>query len=147
MSNLPQNLQGQFPLTAPDIAVSFTGSIADADALMTETTSEIQNLQQALTCRLIETPGSNLDFGSPNNRGIGIMLYLSAPAERLVGLAQRIDAEFELDTRVVTSSTTLVQQAGGGYLISSVVQTVVGVFGLSWGWSQAGVAPLPPSTG
>jgi hypothetical protein len=150
MSNTPQVLQGQFPLTAPDIAVSGSpanpsaGGIVDADALMTETTSEIQNLIQDLTNRLIEFPGSNLDFGTPNTRGVGLMLYLSATTAKLAGLPGRIDAEFEQDPRVTLSATTLRPQGDGSYLISSQVQTVVGVFGLGWAWSQSGIAPLPP---
>jgi hypothetical protein len=150
VSNTPQVLQGQFPLTAPDISVAGSpsnpsaGGIVDADDLMTETTSEIQNLVQDLTNRLTELPGSNLDFGTPNTRGIGIMLYLSATTAKLSGLPGRIDAEFEQDPRVTTSATTLVRQPDGSYLISSQVQTVAGVFGIGWAWSQSGIAPLPP---
>lgn len=136
---------GQWPITAPDIAVSSGtgGMVVDMDALATETTSEIQNLQQDLTNRLVELPGSNLDFGSPNSRGVGIMLYLSGDSSKLSGLPSRIDVEFEQDPRVVGSYTTIMLQADGSYVISSQVQTVVGVFGLAWGWSQTGVVPLP----
>lgn len=136
---------GNWPLTAPDIATSLSpGGIAvDADDLMTETTSEAQNLQQDLTNRLIELPGSNLDFGPNNTRGVGIMMYLSGSTSDLAGIPGRIDAEFEQDFRVTQSATTLVQQADGSYLISSEIQTVAGVLGLSWAWSQSGIAPLP----
>jgi hypothetical protein len=144
----PFSFVGQFPVTAPDIALSGSpdnpsaGGIVDADALMTETTSELQNLQQDLTNRLTELPGSNLDFGSPNTRGIGIMTYLSAPTSRLVGLPSRIDREFEQDPRVTSSSTSpLVLQPDGSYLISSQIETVAGVLGLGWAWSQSGVYP------
>src|ERR1039458_2859556 len=59
---------GQWPLTSPDIAVSGSttnpsaGGIVDMDTLGSETISELQNLQQDLTNRLTEIPGSNLDF-------------------------------------------------------------------------------------
>jgi hypothetical protein len=141
--------QGQFPLTAPDLAVATSpsnpsaGGIVDIDSLATETTSELQNLQQDLTNRLIELPGSNLDFGSPNSRGVGIMMYLNAPTTKLVGLPGRIDHEFEQDPRVITSATTLVAQSDGSYLISTQLETVAGVFGVAWNWSTSGVAPVP----
>jgi hypothetical protein len=134
---------GQFPLTAPDLVVnqSAGGMLVDMDALATETTTEAQNLQQDLTNRLVEMPGSNLDFGTPNVRGIGIMMYLSGTSAQLVGLPGRIDAEFVLDPRVTSSYTTLTKRADGSYLIASQVETVSGVTGLSWGWSQAGLFP------
>src|SRR5579872_7133315 len=97
-------LLGQFPVTAPDLRVSpgAGGMVVDIDDLATETTSELENLQQDLTNRLYEIPGSNLDFGSgaDNTRGVGIMTYLNAPQDRLIGLGARIDKEFELDPRV-----------------------------------------------
>jgi hypothetical protein len=139
---------GQFPLTAPDIAVSTSpanpsaGGIVDMDALATETTSELQNLQQDLTNRLIEMPGSNLDFGPSNSRGVGIMSYLSS-AKKIGGLPARIDAEFIQDPRVSESLTTLVLQSDGTYLVSTQLVTVAGVFGLAWAWSQAGIVPVP----
>lgn len=158
MSNLPspqQNLgafsfPGQFPLTAPDLAVSGSpanpsaGGIVDIDAVASETTSELQNLQQDLTNRMTEMPGSNLDFGTPNNRGIGIMMYLNAPTTRLAGLPHRIDAEFEQDPRVLSSATVLVPQSDGSTLIATQIQTVAGVFGVTWAWSQSGIAPISP---
>jgi hypothetical protein len=139
---------GQFPITAPDLAVSNGGQVGgqfvDADDLMSETTSEAQNLQQDLTNRLVELPGSNLDFGTPNTRGVGIMSYLSAPSSKFEGLPARIDAEFIQDPRVTGSFTPpLAQQPDGSYIISTQVTTVAGVLGLSWAWSAAGVAPLP----
>jgi hypothetical protein len=143
------SFEGQFPLTAPDLVVSGSpsnpsaGGIVDIDAVASETTSELQNLQQDLTNRLTEVPGSNLDFGTPNTRGVGMMLYLSAPTTKLAGLPARIDHEFEQDPRVVTSATTLVLQSDGSYLVSSQIQTVAGVFGLGWSWSSAGIAPVP----
>jgi hypothetical protein len=139
---------GQFPLTAPDLAVSGSpsnpsaGGIIDIDSLATETISELQNLQQDLMNRLTETPGSNLDFGVPNSRGVGLMLYLNS-TQKIGGLPARIDAEFIQDPRVTGSVTTLAKQPDGSYLISSQVTTVAGVFGLGWSWSQAGVAPVP----
>jgi hypothetical protein len=139
---------GQFPLTAPDLAVSsgVGGMVVDMDDLGTETISEQQNLQQDLMNRMIELPGSNLDFGTPNNRGIGIMTYLNASSDRLVGLPARIDAEFEQDARVRASLTTpITVQADGSYLIASQIETVAGVFGYAWSWSQAGVVPVPYS--
>lgn len=157
MSNTPsQNVGafaflGQFPLTAPDLRVATSpantigAGIVDIDDIATETQSEIENLVQDLTNRLIELPGSNLDFGDPNNRGIGIMSYLNAPTTRLVGLPGRIDAEYEQDPRVIASATTIAQQADGSTLISTQVQTAAGVFGLGWAWSQAGVVPLAPT--
>lgn len=154
MSNTSQNVgalsfPGQFPLTAPDLAVSGSpsnpsaGGIVDIDLIATETISELQNLQQDLTNRLTEMPGSNLDFGSPNARGVGIMSYLSATTEKLKGLPARIDAEFEQDPRITTSATTLVRQPDGSYLISTELVAVAGVVGLVWAWSQTGVAPVP----
>jgi hypothetical protein len=140
---------GQFPITAPDIAVSGSasnpsaGGIVDMDMVATETISELQNLQQDLTNRLTEMPGSNLDFGSPNTRGVGIMSYLSGTGDQLAGLPARIDAEFVQDPRVTGSQTSLVQQADGSYLVSTQLSTVAGVFGLTWGWSQSGVVALP----
>jgi hypothetical protein len=134
----------QFPLTAPDLAVQAGPGqmIVDMDSLASETLSEIQNLQQDLTNRLIELPGSNLDFGDPNTRGVGIMTYLSATTVQMAGLGGRIDTEFEQDKRVVTSTTTLNVQPDGSYLINSRIETVAGVFGLAWSWSQAGVVPV-----
>lgn len=143
---------GQFPLTAPDLAVvqSPGGMIVDIDELATETTSETQNLLQDLTNRIVEVPGSNLDFGTPNTRGIGIMMYLNAKADRVVGLAARIDAEFELDPRVTTSQTAILdgppdEDGNPTKVISTQFVGVAGVFGLSWSWSQAGVFPLAPT--
>ena len=139
---------GAFPLTAPDIAVSGSpsnpsaGGIVDMDALATETTSELQNLQQDLTNRLTELPGSNLDFGTPNTRGVGIMTYLSASTQKLAGLPHRIDAEFEADPRVTTSATQLIRQPDGSYQVVTQLVAVAGVFGLTWSWSQAGVVPV-----
>ena len=143
----PFTFPGQFPLTAPDLAVSSSdgGMIVDIDALATETLSELQNLTQDLTNRLVEMPGSNLDFGfgSPNTRGVGIMSYLSGTTQQLAGLPKRIDAEFEQDPRVTQSYTKLTTRADGAYLISTQLTTVAGVFGLAWAWSQAGVVPVP----
>ncbi len=157
MSNQPpgQNLGalaflGQFPITAPDLQVSGSpsnpsaGGIVDIDAIATETTSELQNLQQDLTNRLTEMPGSNLDFGSPNNRGIGIMSYLSGTTQKLAGLPGRIDAEFIQDPRVTASATApFVRQPDGSYVISTQLVCIAGVVGLSWGWSQSGLVALP----
>jgi hypothetical protein len=140
---------GQFPLTAPDLMVAGSpsnpseGGIVDMDALATETTSEVQNLTQDLTNRLTELPGSNLDFGTPNTRGVGLMSYLSGTTEQLAGLPHRIDAEFEQDSRVTTSATSLIKQADGSFLISTQLIAVGGVVGLSWSWSQSGVVPVP----
>jgi hypothetical protein len=140
---------GEFPVTAPDLQVSGSptnpsaGGVVDIDAIATETTNEFQNLQQDLTNRLTEMPGSNLDFGSPNNRGIGIMSYLSATTQKLAGLGARIDAEFEQDPRVTSSLTTLSRQPDGSFLISTQLEAIDAVVGLSWGWSQSGVVPLP----
>lgn len=138
-------LLGQFPLTAPDLGCTFpsTGFATDSDPLFSETLSEIQNLQQDLGHRLVELPGSNLDFGPTNTRGVGIMMYLNGNAEKLAGLPARIDAEFIQDARVLDSSTTLTQEADGSYTIASQVTTRAGVFGLAWGWSPLGVVPLP----
>lgn len=150
MSNVvPSALLGQFPLTAPDIAVSSSpgGVAVDSDVLMTETLSELQNLQQDLGNRLVETPGSNLDFGIPNTRGVGIMRYLNSSSDRLPALAAQIDAEFIQDSRVVTSSTTVTQNPDGSYTVATEVDCVAGVFGLSWAWSQAGVVALPMTAG
>ncbi len=134
---------GQFPVTAPDLAVDATpgGMIVDIDDLASETTSETENLYQDLGNRLVELPGSNLDFGDGNSRGIGIMTYLNAPIARLQGLSGRIDAEFVQDPRVVDSYTQFLPQPDGSYVIASQVTTVVGVFGFSWGWSQQGLFP------
>lgn len=134
---------GQFPVTAPDLAVSPSpgGMIVDVDDLATETTSEIENLFQDLTNRLIELPGSNLDFGDSNSRGVGIMTYLNAPVGRLQGLPARIDAEFLQDPRVRESYTQVQPQPDGSYVIATQVTTVVGVIGFSWGWSQQGLFP------
>jgi hypothetical protein len=150
MSNVPTALLRLFPITAPDLRLTTSpgGMAVDTDALMTETISEIQNLQQDLGNRLIETPGSNLDFGIPNTRGIGIMLYLSATFDQIAGLPARIDAEFEQDPRVITSATApIAQNSAGAWVVSTQVETVAGVFGLSWLWSQLGVTALPASQG
>ena len=135
-----------FPLTAPDLAVSPSagGMLVDIDGLASETTSELQNLQQDLTNRLVEQPGSNLDFGTPNTRGVGIMTYLSGTEAQLAGLPARIDAEFLQDDRDTGSLTTITAQPDGSRLISSQVESVAGVVGLSWGWSQQGVVPITP---
>lgn len=145
-----QNFPGQFPLTAPDLAVSPSpgGVAVDADDLMTETTTEAQNLQQDLTNRLIELPGSNLDFGDNNTRGIGIMTYLNAPAGRLLGLPARIDAEFEQDPRVTSSHTTITQGPADAkgqptWNIDTQAETVAGVVGLGWSWTSSGLYPQP----
>ena len=142
-NNVNQKLLGVFPLTAPDLAATSSpgGMAQDADALMSETLSEIQNLQQDLTNRLIETPGSNLDFLPDRTRGVGIMLYASATSDQIAGLPTRIDKEFEKDPRVTGSYTVLQTQPDGSTLIASSVTTVVGVFGLGWIWSSQGIAP------
>src|SRR5579872_183947 len=136
---------GQFPITAPDLRVYVSpgGMAVDTDDLFSETVSEMENLQQDLTLRLIEVPGSNADFGTPNTRGVGIMMYLNGTAAQIAGLPGRIDHEFEQDSRVITSNTApAIIQLDGSYLIATQVTTNVGVFGYTWGWSQAGVAPL-----
>lgn len=149
----PQNpFPGQFPLTAPDLAVASSplnpsaGGMVDIDDLATETTSELQNLIQDLTSRMTEMPGSNLDFGSPNTRGIGIQGYIGASSVVLLGLPGRIDAEFELDSRVTSSATTIQKQVDGSYLITSQIACVAGVFGVTWSWSQLGIAPVQVAT-
>lgn len=141
---VPPVLQGQFPLTAPDIYTPFAaGTFAsDMDVLATETTSEMQNLQQDLGHRLIELPGSNLDFGSDNTRGIGIMQYLSADGSLLEGLPHRIDEEFAQDARVLDSSTQILDNGDGTFTIDSTVTTPAGVFGFGYTWSQQGIVPL-----
>jgi hypothetical protein len=148
---VPPVLQGQFPLTAPDIYTPFaSGTFAsDMDVLATETTSEMQNIQQDLGHRLIELPGSNLDFGDNNTRGIGIMQYLSADGARLEGLPRKIDEEFGQDPRVVDSSTELLDNGDGTFTINTLITTQAGVFGLGYVWSQQGLVPLfvnPAST-
>lgn len=153
MSTTNPALLGQFPLTAPDIALSSSpgGLAQDADVLMTETLSEAQNYLQDLTNRLIETPGSNLDFLPDVTRGVGIMLYLNATTDKIAGLAGKIDAEFEKDPRTKASftelSTTVDADGNAATLISTQVESVLGVFGFSWVWGQTGVTPLPITTG
>lgn len=152
MSNtVPSAFLNLFPLTAPDIAwnASATSFAGDMDEFATETTSELQNLQQDLGNRLVELPGSNLDFGPNNTRGIGILLYLSCDYQTFQGLPARIDAEFIQDFRVTSSQTNIIEQAPGSdypFVIYSQVESVAGVFGLAWGWSQTGVTPLPPGS-
>ena len=139
---IPVQLLGQFPVTAPDLAWG-----VDVDPLMTETTSEIQNLCQDLGNRLIETPGSNLDFGNPNTRGVGIFQYLSGTLAQLQGLPARIDAEFVQDPRVTDSYTQpITQNPDGTYSISVQVTALGAVWGLSYAWSQTGLVALPVTT-
>jgi hypothetical protein len=119
----------------------------DIDAYASETNTEQQNLIQDLLHRLVELPGSNPDL--PSNRGVGIMLYINGTEEQLRGLPARIDADWEQDSRVLKSVSTLTPQPAGAefpFIISSQVESVAGVFGLSYGWSQQGLVPLP-STG
>jgi hypothetical protein len=137
-----------FPITAPDLLVnsSATSFADDIDVFASETTTELQNLIQDLTNRLVEVPGSNLDFGPNNTRGVGLFLYLSAPASVFAGLPGKIDSEFELDPRVLSSLTTVTQNPVGSqfpYTISIQVQSVPGVFGLTFGFGQQGLVPLP----
>lgn len=140
-------LLGQFPITAPDIRVSVSpgGVAVDSDALMTETTSEIENLLQRLTCALIEEPGSNPDFPSTQRRGIGIQGYLGSTTDRLPGLSASIDREFELDPAVLKSTTTLGTDADGNPTVNTEVETVIGVWGFAWAWSPKGLVPAPPT--
>jgi hypothetical protein len=73
-----------------------------------ETTSPIQELEQDLYHRLIETPGSNLD---DPNRGLGIEDALSGPVSR--GLGPSIEAEFRKDKRVLNVRAVVTQVTSG----------------------------------
>ena len=144
----PNPFLNSFPLTSPDLVAvpSPAGMATDIDDFASETQTELDNLQQDLLHRLVENPGSNQDFPPPNVRGVGIFLYLNGTEAQLQGLPARVDHEFEQDSRVISSRTTLQKQPAGAqypYILSVQVESVAGVFGLSFGWSQTGLVPLP----
>jgi hypothetical protein len=81
----------------------------DLSSFALETTTPIQELEQDLFHRLIETPGSNLD---DPNRGLGIEAALSGAIDR--GLGARIEAEFRKDERVYDVRAVVTEITSGG---------------------------------
>src|ERR1700677_2752981 len=127
MANTPPT-STQFPLTAPDVVY-----VDDLDRLATETTSEVQNLSQDLYHSLEMLPDSNPDVPG---RGVGVVLYLSGSSEDLAGLVGAIEADFQKDFRVQACAATLSQEPDGSWLIQVEVEAIVGVFTLSFRYSQ-----------
>ncbi len=81
----------------------------DLSSFGLETTSALQELEQDLYHRLVETPGSNLD---DPNRGLGIDDALSGALDRTLGA--RVEAEFRKDPRVDDVQARVTQLTSGG---------------------------------
>jgi hypothetical protein len=125
------------PLTYPDLV-----DVTDLDPFASETTSDLQTLQQDVLHVLIEQPGSNPDDPT---RGIGIDNYLSGTAADLVKARSIIDQQLTQDDRITSSSTSIgpnPDTSVGGYIVEIAIIGSAGVFGLSYGWTQqTGLTP------
>ena len=120
------------PLTYSDIVC-----YADLDGTGAETTSDLQNLKQDLFHVLWQVKGSNPD---DLERGVDIVGLLSGTVVDFQNAVTTIDTEFEKDTRVDSSSTTLTQQSDGSWLISTVVVVDGAVVGLAWSYGPEGLS-------
>jgi hypothetical protein len=118
----------RFPVTAPDLV-----DLDDLDALGSETSSELQNLQQDCYHSLLAWPASNPD--APD-RGVGVERYLSGTAADVGSLPAAIEADFLKDPRIQGCAATVTLEPDGSYLIAVQVEGAVGVVGLSYGYTQ-----------
>ena len=76
----------------------------DLDLFGSETTSELENLIQDVQHVILETLGSNLD---DPQRGVGIFTYLSASADKLLGLPGIIETQLIEDDRITQCLCTI----------------------------------------
>jgi hypothetical protein len=141
----------QFPISAPDLVYNVSydpdlgklvtdGGFDDADPLAAETTSELQNLIQDCYHWLLCAPGGNLD---DLTRGVGILNYLNGTTQDLVGLPGAIEQDFVKDPRITACSANVVKESDGSFTIAIQVETAMGVFPLTYGYSQsAGLVPI-----
>jgi hypothetical protein len=119
-----------FPLTGPDLV-----DVDGLDPLAGETTSEAQNLSQDCYHWLEALPGSNPDDVT---RGVGVDQYLSGTDEQLRDLPGAIEADFIKDFRIQACAADVTQDQDGGWVINVQIEAIIGVFSLSFGYSQAG---------
>lgn len=125
------------PLTVADLVC-----LADLDPKATETTSDLQSLEQDVLHILIEVRGSNPD---DPDRGIGAEEMLSGSAANIAALPGLIDAELLKDPRIDASSSTLTTGPAAGQYTIRVQITVDGaVVGLSYSYTlTTGLQPMP----
>lgn len=136
------------PLTAPDLVC-----LDDLDPFASETTSDLQSLEQDVYHILIETAGSNPD---DETRGIGVEQLLSSSASNFTMITQIIDTQLSKDDRIDTCTSTLTSLPpgstlpdgtplpDGGYLLELDIvpdESVLGssdVIALAFGYSGSG---------
>ena len=127
---MPTNL----PLTYPDLVC-----LDDLDPFAGETASDLQSLGQDLYHVLVQLPNSNPD---DPDRGIGVMQYLSCTETQFRSLGGKIDKQFEEDSRVVSSKTTLSTSPDGSFVVNVEVKTANGIIPLQYAVSGGGVTHL-----
>lgn len=128
------------PLTYPDLVC-----VLDLDPNASETTSDLQNLEQDVFHVLIELLGSNPDDPT---RGIGIDQYLSGTEDDLAKVPRQIEVQLGEDDRIdaVSASLTPQDNAQFPWLLSVNMQVDGSVLGLQYGYSSgSGLAPLNPA--
>lgn len=137
MSN--SNAQSQLPLTITDLVC-----VDDLDPGGSETTSDLQALQQDLYHILVEAFGSNPD---DPNRGIGVEGLLGGTSANLQAAASSIDSQFRKDDRVEQSQTTLTYDPSADeYTIGVQVVPVGSLLPLALGYTYSkgqGLVPTP----
>lgn len=134
--------QPALPLTAPDLVC-----LDDVDLFASETTSDLQSLQQDVYHILLETPGSNID---DTNRGIGVEQLLSSSLDDVLMITQIIDVQLAKDDRINSCTSSLTELPpgstlpdgtplpDGGYLLELDIVAGSDVLGLSFGYSGPG---------
>lgn len=84
--------------------------VDDVDLFARETASPLEALVQDVYHMLIELPGTNLDVPA---RGIGIYSLLSGSTANEKQMANVIDQQLPLDTRIDACTTTITVDAEG----------------------------------
>ena len=118
------------PLTYTDLVCT-----DDVDPMATETTSDLQNLEQDVFHVLLEALGSNLD---DLTRGVNVAAALSGPSQALDRLASRIDQQLGQDDRIDTSHSTVTQASDGSYRIEIEIAVAGTTLGLSFAFTATG---------
>lgn len=122
---------------APTLPLTYTDIVCidDCDPLMSETTSDLQNLEQDVRHILMETLGSNLD---DVNRGIGVDSLLSSSTAPLQTLAKNLDSQLTKDDRIQSSNSNVIDNGSGSFTLNVTVAVAGKVTGLAFAFDAAG---------
>ncbi len=130
-------MSASLPLSYPDLVCT-----DDLDPFASETSSDLQTLEQDVLHVLDEAMGSNPD---DPERGVGIYNIIGGTVDQLQQMAATIDTQLEKDDRIDSSTTTIAdvsttdEQAGAYYLISIALIVDGSVLNLSYDLTPSGL--------